>query len=941
MMQPSATMLFATLALPWLAALALFALPNDRRNAAAGIAGGATLLALTLLALQGPAMFDGLVLNSSVQWLPFKGADFGLRADGLAWTFAMLVLVIGALVVLYARYYLSDSDPMARFYAFFMLFMGAMLGVVLADNLLLLVVFWELTSIASFLLIGYWQGRADARQGARLSLTITAAGGLALLGGVLLLGEIVGSFKLDDVLAAGDAVRAHPWYAPALLLILAGAFSKSAQFPLHFWLPQAMAAPTPVSAYLHSATLVKAGVFLLARLHPTLSGTDLWFYVVSLTGLATLLVGAYVAVFQHDLKGLLAYSTISHLGLITLLFGLSTPLATVAGVFHILNHATFKASLFMAAGIIDHEAGSRDMRHLNGLWKYMPVTAVLAIVASSAMAGVPLLNGFLSKEMFFAETLGLDTQPVLAVLIPLLATLAAAFSVAYSVRFIHDVFWNGEPKGLPRMPHDPPFWMLVPVGALALLCVLVGTLPAITIGPLLATTATPVVGGTLPYYSLAIWHGLNLPLLMSVVALGVGVVFYFMLQRLFRLHDLVHLPRGGREILDFTIAAAVRLARALTGRIVNGSLQRSVLLICAAAVVVGVWPWLTGTAAAPATRAAATAAGPAAWTLWLIALVALAALLLRHRERLEALIYLGVVGLTVSLTFGALSAPDLLLTQLLVEVASVLLLLLALNFLPRQSTPTDSSARRWRDAVIALAGGIGVSAIVHAVLTRPRPDSLAPWFLENAVPGAFGTNAVNVILVDFRAFDTLGEITVLGLAALLVASLLPRAEAPAATPVPPAGAAPAREFSLMLEITSRVMLPLTALVAAWFFIRGHNLPGGGFIGGLVLAIGLLLPYLGSGTSWVEQRSRPGFEAWIGWGLACATVTGLLSLALGYPFLTSTYFAPVLPVVDKISIASAMFFDLGVFLAVAGASMLALTRLGRLGEPQAQEQGGLR
>ena len=299
--------LLAALALPWLAALALFALPNERRNTAAAIAGGATLLAAALLAIQGPAVFAGDIPRFSWPWLPFEGADFGLRIDGLAWTFAMLVLGIGALVVLYARYYLSADDPMARFYALFMVFMGAMLGLVLADNLLLLVVFWELTSVSSFLLIGYWQDRAEARRGARLSLTITALGGLALLGGVLLLGDIVGSFQLDAVLAAGDVVRAHPWYAPTLLLILLGAFSKSAQFPLHFWLPQAMAAPTPVSAYLHSATLVKAGVFLIARLHPTLAGTELWFYVVSLTGLATLVVGAYIAMFQHDLKGLLAY----------------------------------------------------------------------------------------------------------------------------------------------------------------------------------------------------------------------------------------------------------------------------------------------------------------------------------------------------------------------------------------------------------------------------------------------------------------------------------------------------------------------------------------------------------------------------------------------------------------------------------------------------------
>ena len=349
-------------------------------------------------------------LRAALPW--FAGIDFGLRMDGLAFAFALLVSAIGALVVLYARLLpVARRTRRRRFFATLLAFMGAMLGVVLAGNLILLVVFWELTSVTSFLLIGFWKHRADARQGARMALAITGGGGLCLLAGVLLIGHIVGSYDLDRVLAAGELIRAHPWYVPALVLVLLGAFTKSAQFPFHFWLPHAMAAPTPVSAYLHSATMVKAGVFLLARLYPALGSSEPWFYIVGTTGLVTLLLGAVVALFQQDLKGLLAYSTISHLGLITLLFGLDSPLAVVAGVFHILNHATFKASLFMAAGIIDHETGTRDMRRLNGLWKSMPITGALAIVASAAMAGVPLLNGFLSKEMFFAETLFIDAAP--------------------------------------------------------------------------------------------------------------------------------------------------------------------------------------------------------------------------------------------------------------------------------------------------------------------------------------------------------------------------------------------------------------------------------------------------------------------------------------------------------------------------------------------------
>jgi multicomponent K+:H+ antiporter subunit A len=407
------------------------------------------LLALVLLLGERGRGFAGETLVFNQPWLSELGFNLSLRLDGLGFLFALLILGIGLLVILYAHYYLSTREAAGRFYAFLLLFMGAMLGVVLAENLLLMMVFWELTSLSSFLLIGFWSHRSDARKGARMSLVITGGGGLALLAGILLIGHIVGSFELTDVLASGELIRAHALYPLALILVLLGVFTKSAQFPFHFWLPQAMAAPTPVSAYLHSATMVKAGVFLLARLYPALADSDWWFYLVSLTGLTTLLVGAILALFQNDLKGLLAYSTISHLGLITLLFGLDSPLSNVAAVFHIINHATFKASLFMAAGIIDHETGTRDMRRINGLWRYMPHTAVLAMVASLAMAGVPLLNGFLSKEMFFGETLQQSLYGSFNWMVPALAVLASVFSVAYSLRFVHDVFFNGAPIDVP------------------------------------------------------------------------------------------------------------------------------------------------------------------------------------------------------------------------------------------------------------------------------------------------------------------------------------------------------------------------------------------------------------------------------------------------------------------------------------------------------------
>ena len=929
---PGATLLALLAALPFAASLLLACFPNRARSLVAWIAGLATLAGCALLAAAAGPVFDGEVLRWSVAWMPALGLELGFRMDGLAWLFALLILGIGALVVLYAAYYLHHEDPRARFFMFLMLFMGAMLGVVLADNLVLLVVFWELTSLASFLLIGYWSHRRDARQGARMALAITGGGGLCLLAGVLLLGHVAGSYRLDDVLAAGPVIREHPLYLPTLLLVLLGAFTKSAQFPFHFWLPHAMAAPTPVSAYLHSATMVKAGVFLLARVYPALGGTPEWFWIVTLTGLATLLVGAYLAIFEHDLKGLLAYSTISHLGLVTMLFGLDTKMAVVAGVFHILNHATFKASLFMSAGIIDHETGSRDMRRLNGLWKSMPVTGALGMVAAASMAGVPLLNGFLSKEMFFAETVERGSGWVLGIGLPLAATIAGIFSVAYSARFVHDTFFNGEPIDLPKTPHEPPRFMRVPVELLVLLCLAVGIAPAIVVGPLLAVAAQATLGTSLPDYSLAVWHGLNLPLAMSAVALVGGLSLYFGLQRRIDLHQIIHLPRGGRELFAASLAALVAGARNLTWALQNGSLQRYLTLLVVFALAAGALPFLQANRPAELHAAVVGASLPVdavSAIVWAIGVVAAIATTIGFRRRLLALVPLGAVGLMVSLAFVHFSAPDLALTQILVEVVTIVLMMLALNWLPQESPPERHRLRRWRDAAIATAAGLGVAAIAFAVLERPS-QSIAPYFLETSISEGGGSNAVNVILVDYRGFDTLGEITVLGIAGIAIHALLagfmpaPRTRA--------AGTATESDIHpLMLAVVSRLLLPLAALVSAYLFLRGHNLPGGGFIAGLVLAIALILQFVASGQRFVGARMRTDFRPWIGWGLLIAGGTGIGSWFFGAPFLTSSYDYPLWPVVGAVPLASAAVFDLGVYLTVVGATMVALVSIAKLGQ----------
>src|SRR3954464_2573426 len=588
--------LLAVLVLPFAGSFIAALLRVNARNAEAWLAGAVALTAFCLIGAAYPNVTNGGVVGWRTDWVAELGLAFVLRLDGFAWAFAMLITGIGFLVVLYARYYMSPSDPVPRFFSLLLAFMGAMLGIVLSGNLLQLVFFWELTSLFSFLLISYWHHNAAARDGARMALVITSTGGLCLFAGVLLIGHIVGSYDLEQVLASGNAIRSHALYVPALVLILLGALTKSAQFPFHFWLPHAMAAPTPVSAYLHSATMVKAGVFLLVRLWPAMGGTNEWLWLVGSIGLITFFLGAFLAVFQQDLKGLLAYSTISHLGLITLLTGLDTPFGQIAAIFHIMNHATFKASLFMAAGIIDHETGTRDIRRLSGLWAFMPITATLAMVAAAAMAGVPLLNGFLSKEMFFAETIEIHDNSLVDQALPYIVTVASMFTVAYSLRFIREVFFGPLPQELPRSPSEPPFLMRFPAGLLVLTCLLVGIVPNVTEGPLLQTAVRAVIGPNIPDYSLAVWHGFTPELLMSTVALCGGIGLYFILRSYLLTCDGPPLLRhiNAQRIFErVMVTLSWRVARRLERLLGTNRLQPQLQMLVCAALVVGAVPFVT------------------------------------------------------------------------------------------------------------------------------------------------------------------------------------------------------------------------------------------------------------------------------------------------------------------------------------------------------------
>ncbi|MCQ0970557.1 monovalent cation/H+ antiporter subunit A [Paracoccus sp. TK19116] len=913
--------------LPFAGALLPGLLIRSGRNVAAFACGTATALALIGLWVHIPAIMRGEVVTAGFDWLPQIGLNAQFRIDGLALLFGTLILGIGLLIILYARHYLSRTDPIGKFYTYLMLFQGAMTGIVLCDNILFLLIFWELTSLSSFLLIGYWRHLPEGRQGARMALTVTGAGGLAMIAGMLILGQIAGSYEISEILASRDVIQASPWYTTALVLILIGAFTKSAQFPFHFWLPHAMAAPTPVSAYLHSATMVKAGLFLMARLWPALSGTPEWFYIVSITGLITMLLGAFIAVFKDDLKGLLAFSTVSHLGLITMLLGFGTEAAAIAAVFHIINHATFKAALFMTAGIIDHEAGTRSIRLLGGLRKLMPITFVIGTIAALSMAGIPPLNGFLSKEMMLYEVDHLDAMRQTFMV---LATLAALFSVCYSLRFIAHVFLGPQRDEYPHKPHDPGLGLWVAPGFLAVLVVLIGLFPNTTAGWLVDASATAVTGVAQESH-IYLWHGVNAALIMSIIAIAGGAVLLGLHRPLLAAWDAAPRPEA-KAMFDATILNFGRLCGWLTDRITNGSMGRALAALTVTVVFCGALAWSTGSAG-PITRPMLPVE-PVPLIAWFMLIVATGCMVTFHRRRLLALVLVGIVGLIVSVGFAYMSAPDLALTQISVEVVTIILLLLALNFLPKRTLFETTDRRRGTDAFIAALTGIGFGTLAYAMMRRDfGADPISGYMLENSYKQGGGTNVVNVILVDFRGYDTFGEITVLGIAALVIFALTEtllqgkssRRLRNWVTEQRRAG----DRHPLMLVVATRLVLPVALVVGIYIFLRGHNEPGGGFVAGLVVAIALLMQYMASGFAWTQRRQRLPYHALIGAGVVAAAVTGVGAWFNGRPFLTSDYGYFKLPLLEEFELATAMGFDLGVFLCVLGAVMLALNSLSRI------------
>ncbi|WP_292293484.1 monovalent cation/H+ antiporter subunit A [Marivita sp.] len=925
-MGTSGNLLFLIALLPFIGALVPGIMIRAGRNACAAFTAVPTALALLLLLTLAPAVMDGETVQAEVEWLPQLGLSASFFLDGLGLLFACMILGVGLLITLYARFYLSGDDPVGQFYTYLLLFQGAMLGIVISDNILLLLIFWELTSLSSFLLIGYWKHLPEGRQGARMALAVTGAGGLAMIGGMLILGNIAGSYNLTDILQAGDAIRASEWYMHALILILLGAFTKSAQFPFHFWLPHAMAAPTPVSAYLHSATMVKAGVFLMARMWPVLSGTDAWFYIVATTGLITMVLGALIALFKSDLKALLAFSTVSHLGLLTMLLGFGTQAAAIAAVFHIINHLTFKAALFMTAGIIDHETHTRDIRRLGGLRKLMPVTFVIGTVAALSMAGIPLFNGFLSKEMMLEEASHTDWAGS-PYLVPVMATIGALLSVVYSFRFIGHVFFGPVRDDYPSHPHDPPFGLWAAPALLTVLVVLIGVMPFLADG-IVAAAASAVTGAELNPH-LKIWHGVTPALFMSIAAVGGGAIVLLAHGPLDRAWNKTPRPEA-KAIFDRLVARCVSLSRFIAEGTHNGSMSRYLAIFTVASVVMGALAFAGSGMSAP-TRGLLPI--PAVIGVgWVMLIVATISVVSMHHHRFRALVLIGIIGLTISAGFVYLSAPDLALTQISVETVTIMLLLLALHFLPKDTPRESSTGRRVRDAIIALAAGSGVAGLSFAFMQRDI-STISSFHIANSYEGGGGTNVVNVILVDFRGYDTYGEIIVLGIAGFLIYALMHSLlDGPAARRLRNTDYSLDRSrdrHPLMMVVVTRVLMPIALLVGTYIFLRGHNQPGGGFVAGLVVAIALLMQYMASGFAWTQARQRIEYHTMIGFGVVIAGLTGLGAWLFGSPFLTSAYTYVHLPPIEEFELATAMLFDLGVFLTVLGAVMLMLYSLSRI------------
>ena len=707
---------------------------------------------------------SGEVFHFSHEWVPSLNISFSFLLDGLSLLFSLLITGIGALVFAYSSSYFPDDEKTPRFYFHMLIFMASMLGLVLSENLITMFVFWELTSISSYMLIGLYHEREESRSAALQALLITAGGGLALLAGIIIIGEISGTYEMVELLSADGVIRSNSLYITVLLLILIGAFTKSAQFPFHFWLPSAMEAPTPVSAYLHSATMVTAGIYLLARLNPILGGTAEWHYIITSVGAVTMLLGAVVSFYQSDLKRMLAYSTISVLGTLTLLVGIDTSLSIKACMVLLIVHSLYKASLFLVAGSVDHETGTRNINILSGLYRAMPVTALAALLAALSKAGLPPLFGFIAKELVYEAKL---QTPDIGTLIAAAGITTNILLIAVAGMLSIQVFL-GRKKDTPIEPHEAPFSMLLGPVILSLAGLMVGLFPD-TLAKPLVSAAVSAVRAEETTIKLALWHGLNPILMLGLLTIICGVITYVLRKRIRKLlQNIIPSELRADYIYSFSLKMLNKVARAQTKITQSGYLSRYITLILLFTVV------LVGGTFIHKTNIDFdfTKGTIKPYEILVILSIFLGiALAVITSSRLAAIVGIGVVGFGITVIFILFGAPDLAITQFAVETLTVIVLVLVIYRLPK-FLKLSSSSLRLRDGVLALLVGGLITVLILGVLSVPMNSELKEYFGNNSLSQGFGLNVVNVILVDFRALDTFGEVIVLAAAAIGIYALL-------------------------------------------------------------------------------------------------------------------------------------------------------------------------
>ncbi|MFN3580023.1 MAG: hydrogen gas-evolving membrane-bound hydrogenase subunit E [Pseudomonas sp.] len=861
-------------------------------------------------AAQVSTVAGGEVVMATLAWVPALDVALTMRLDGLSLLFALLITGIGTLIVLYSSAYLDDDQHLGRFYAYLLIFMMAMLGLVLADDLIAMFVFWELTSIASYLLISFQHEKAESRRAALQALLITGGGGLALLAGLVLLGIAADAWQFSQLDAA--LVQAHGLFPAIMLLVLIGCFTKSAQFPFHLWLPNAMNAPTPVSAYLHSATMVKAGIYLLARLNPTLGGGMTWTGILVGVGALTALLGAVLAIRQYDLKRMLAYTTVAVLGQLTMLIGTNTNYGLQAFVLYLMAHSLYKGALFMAVGAIDHSTGTRDLRKLGGLFAIMPLTGIAVALAAFSNAGLPPFFGFIAKEFKYT---GLIEMGSIGWTVTLVMILTNALLVAAAALIFLKSFLGKQPKWEGH-PHEvTPFLWVGPL--LLAICGLV--LGAWSAWPesWLVNTAVQAVASEEVDVRLYLWGGITPAAIASLLTISLGAFFYFKADRVRALADrLGNVWQGSGDLLwDKLLGRVFQFAGAVARQFQHGSLRLHMALMTVVVSISVLCGMLMMNARPFDAHALSTLTLPGVIGAMLALGGAAGAAFMAGRLALVA--SLGASGLGLALFFVSVNAPDVALTQLMVETLTVVFLAMVLRRMPMvpASGSSDTGINLWH-AAVAILFGVAVTLLIMTAVSQPLPGDLAEWFLTNSMPGGYGSNVVNVILVDFRAVDTLGEILVVAIAALAAATLLGAGQVPEAKPqgLPEFGSLLLRQGMRPLAIT----LLLVSLAILW---RGHNLPGGGFIGGLVAATGFTLMVVTFGRGIQRGLSHITPPTIIGLGLACAAGAGIFGLVMGGSYMTA-HWGELLGV----KLGTPLLFDVGVFLTVFGSVMHMLRNL---------------